>query len=105
MFGSRSVTEYGIRFHNGEKWYKDKSERDSTLRRVKRSAKKGQEPKAIQRTKKLTLIKKNVKDKCKGGSCKRNGFCTKHAKNISGSEWSLIDKQGRNKNNVRWDEK
>lgn len=104
-FGGKSKTQWGVRFRNTEKWFASKSDAEAAIRRMKKSAKSGAEPKLIQRTTKLTAIRGNEKDKCSGGKCKGPYTCRKHAKKISGSEYNLYDERGRNKNNVRWDEK
>jgi hypothetical protein len=113
MFG-KYETEYGIRMGTTNKpvWYGSKSERDGKLKAFNKNAKGGKESKAIQRQVKITSNSKVVnkvknvvkKNDCKGGTCKRNNYCTKHAKAISGSEYELYDAQGRNKNTKRWDE-
>lgn len=101
----KTETEYGIRIGSKDTWYSSKSDRDSKLRRMVKTVKKGGTlPKAIQRTKKLSF-KGNDKDKCSGGKCKRNGFCRKHAKAEGAKYDSLYDKDGRNKNTIRWDGK
>ena len=108
MFG-RKVTEWGYRTSNSrtEVWCKSKGE---ALRRIKRNNNKtkrtGVEAKLIQRTVPATAIKKRPKDTCAGGKCtKRGSICKKHFKEKgSEAEWSLYTQDGRNRNNLRWDE-
>lgn len=115
MFGKKE-TQYGVRTGSDVVWFETKSKCDNALSNMKKAAKrKGTtEPKVVKRQVKVEPKNKVVakvkgkvtrNDPCKGGSCKRNNYCTKHAKEISGSEWSLYDAAGRNKNTLRWDEK
>lgn len=104
LFG-KSRTEWGVRFGNKDTWYPSKGEAESAIKRMNKSVKRGGTPaKLIQRTVKLTAIKGRDKDKCEGGKCKRNGFCRKHAKQFGAQSPSLYTKDGRNRNNLRWDE-
>lgn len=107
MFGlGKSETEYGIRFGGKDTWgYSSKSEAERAIKRMNKNLKRGGTPaKLIQRTKKLTAIKKNPKDKCVGGKCTRRGnICKKHFRaktgdKMEGKEWSL---EGIH---ARWDE-
>lgn len=76
MFGRGKITEYGIRTGRHIKWYDSQAARDSALRHMKKAKKTGgTEPKAAQR-----YVPAKQKDKCSGGTCKRNGYCRKHAK-------------------------
>lgn len=117
MFGKTEI-EYGIRMgtSNTPDWRygTDKRKRDAALKRFNKNAKAGKECKGIQRSVKVQPKNRVVaaaknkitrNDPCKGGKCKRNGFCVKHAKSqVSGSDYELYDARGRNKNTKRWDE-
>lgn len=105
LFG-KSETEWGVRFGSKDTWgFSSRSEAEKAAKRMNKAVKAGgTRGKIIQRTKKLTAIKGREKDKCSGGKCKGPYTCRKHAKKISGSDYELYDKQGRNKNTKRWDE-
>lgn len=105
MWGfGKTETQYGIRVKGKkEMWYDSKSARDKALRLMKKNIKASEpQPKACQRTAKLSFTG-NPKDKCSGGKCKRNGYCTKHGKQFGKNADSLYDGKGRNKNTIRWD--
>lgn len=108
----KSETEWGIRFDGGEKWgFSSKREAEGACKRMNKNLRRGKTPaKVIQRTKKLSAIRGNPKDKCVGGKCKKNGsVCKKHfaamtrgsrarGGQYTASDWSL---EGIHK---RWDE-
>lgn len=114
MFGK--TTEWGYRSNKkGETWCSSKGE---ALRKIKRinnkTSRTGEEAKLIQRTVKKTIGKGTIKkpvvrkdtDPCSGGKCnKRGNICKKHFREKgSASEWTLYTQDGRNRNNLRWDE-
>lgn len=111
LFGGKSETEWGYRFKNRDVWVGSKSEAESAIKRMKKAVKAGgTPPKLIQRTKKLTAIKKRAKNSCSGGKCdKRGSVCKKHFQGMTrgttarggqytASEWSLESIH------ARWDE-
>lgn len=101
----KSDTEWGYRFKNKEVWVGSKSEAESAVKRMNKNLKGNASPaKLIQRTRPLTAIRGRDKDKCSGGKCKRNGFCLKHGKKFGRDNQGNILPNGRNRNNVRWDE-
>jgi hypothetical protein len=106
LFG-KTETEWGVRFGGKDKWgYASKKDAENACKRMNKNVgSSGTKAKVIQRTKRLTAIRGREKDKCSGGKCKGPYTCRKHAKRISGSDYELYDSKGRNKNNVRWDEK
>lgn len=82
MFGRKTQTEYGVRFGGKDTWgYFSKGEAETAIKRMNKAVKAGgTRAKLIQRTVKLTAIKKRPKNTCSGGKCKRNGtVCRKHA--------------------------
>lgn len=115
MFGK--TTEWGYRTNKSQEvWCKDKGEAKRKIRRINnKTSRTGIEAKLIQRTVKNTItrggIKKPVqrtpKDPCSGGKCnKRGNICKKHFRQKgTEAEWSLYTQDGRNRNNLRWDEK
>jgi hypothetical protein len=108
MFGmGKTRTEYGVRFGGKDTWGHDtRSKAESACKRMNKSVKGGgTRAKVIQRTVKLTAIKGRVKDTCSGGKCRKSGqVCTKHGKKFGRDADSLYTADGRNRNNVRWDE-
>lgn len=104
IWGGKEI-EYGYRFGRKDVWVGSKSQAESAIKRMNKNAKGGDRAKLIQRTvPKKHKAKLKQADKCSGGKCKGPYTCRKHAKSISGSEFELYDRQGRNKNTKRWDE-
>lgn len=56
---------------------------------------------------KLRVVQRTVKkkDRCRGGKCRSDYLCPKHARtvNMSGREFELYDDRGRNLNSIRPD--
>jgi hypothetical protein len=102
----RSEIQYGYRVGGKVTWCSSKKDRDSILRKMNGNIKKGgPQAKAVQKRVPVTLVKKNPKDSCSGGKCKPNGrMCTKHGKKAGKDMEGLHTKDGRNRNNIRWDE-
>lgn len=106
---SRKITEYGYRLSNSkaEVWCSSKGEANRKIRRINnKTTRTGVSAKLIQRTVKTTAIKKRPKDTCAGGKCnKRGNICKKHFREKgTEKEWTLYTEDGRNRNNLRWDE-
>lgn len=106
LFSRNNETEWGVRFGSKDTWgYDSKSAAEKAVARMNKAVKAGgTKAKLIQRTKKLTAIKKRPKDTCSGGRCtKRGNICKKHFREKTGSkmegrEWSLDGIH------ARWDE-
>lgn len=93
MFGSK-VTQWGYRIGKTEKWCESKSEAQTAVKRMSRNLKRGgTAPKLVQRQVPAKAKKAaKAENKCSGGTCKRNGYCRKHARETArGSEYRLPD--------------
>lgn len=112
MFGSGGkIKVYGIRIGSKVTWYDSESQRDGALRLVKKAVKKGAPvPKATHKMipapkgKIRSKVTPDRSNKCRGGKCSRNGYCTRHAKAEGRGMDSIYTDDGKNRNNARWDE-
>lgn len=108
LFSSGKDTEYGYRLGKKETWCGSKSEAERAIRRMGKSVKAGgTAPKLIQRQVPAKAKKaRKAEDRCSGGTCKRNNYCTKHAKKAGASPeyGGNIMQNGKNRNTARWDE-